>query len=803
MSKIRSDSEEWKIRYNHYDPKDEGRREALLALGNGYVVSRSAGPETIADGIHYPGTYRAGCYNRLTTIVEGKAVENESLVNLPNWLVLTFRIQGGKWFSLDKVGILAYEQELDMANSILRRTIRFRDEEGRETQLLERRFVSMAQPHLMALEIELVAENWSGNLEVMSGIDGKVLNNNVKRYAAFNNRHLVTVSMSRNGEDTIALRARTIQSGIELAYTARTTLFTEGRKANVERVFKTEEDSITDFLQLSVKLGEHIIIEKIVSFYTSRDFAISDCCEESLKAIKVATNFETLYSAHADAWKRLWRRCRIDLYDKNQLRYFRLHMFQIMQNLSVHTAEEDVGVPPSGLQGEEYHGQIFWDELFIFPFLIFRFPTIARSLLLYRYRRLGEARRMAKDNGYRGAMFPWRSASTGREETPSLQLNLISGHWMEDCTYLQRHIGAIIAFNVCYYVKVTDDQVFLQEYGAELLFEIARFWASIAQYNPAEERYDIKGVVGPDEYHTRYPEASNPGIDNNTYTNVIASWTLTKAVQVWSQLSPDRRHDLGEKLSLNDEELDHWDKVSKKLRIVFQSDGILSQFQGFSNLEKFDMDQFRRKYGKQRIDWTIEAVGDSVERYQISKQADFSLLLYLFSPSELCDLLEHMGYSVSQDQLKHSLAYHIDHSAHGSSLSRIVHAGALARLDPLASWKYFQEAQLIDLVPEEDKGTSEGIHIGAMGGTLDVLQYHYLGVKIRSGVLEVDPIFPPEIDWVQITLYLRGVEVEIEATQSKVAVRSVHEGAAPLKVRFRSHVRELMGKEAVSFNLSE
>jgi trehalose/maltose hydrolase-like predicted phosphorylase len=144
-----------------------------------------------------------------------------------------------------------------------------------------------------------------------------------------------------------------------------------------------------------------------------------------------------------------------------------------------------------------------------------------------------------------------------------LQYNLISGHWKKDHTFLQRHIGAIIAYNVCQYLQVTGDRVFLSEYGAEIVLEIARFWASIAEYSPEQDRYEIKGVAGPDEYHTLYPGASTPGastsgINNNTYTNVMAAWTLCRAKQVWEELDPQRRQDLWEMLSLSNEEFQHW-----------------------------------------------------------------------------------------------------------------------------------------------------------------------------------------------------------------------------------------------------
>ena len=149
---------------------------------------------------------------------------------------------------------------------------------------------------------------------------------------------------------------------------------------------------------------------------------------------------------------------------------------------------------------------------------------LTRALLLYRYRRLEAARRAAHEAGYRGAMYPWQSGSDGREETPAAYLNPLSGRWIPDHSFRQRHIDSAIAYNIWQYHQATDDHEFLYSYGAEMILEIARFWASAATYNATIGRYEIKGVMGPDEYHTGYPGADlekHGGLDNSSYTNVM------------------------------------------------------------------------------------------------------------------------------------------------------------------------------------------------------------------------------------------------------------------------------------------
>ena len=96
----------WTLSFEGIDPARVGQREALCTLGNGYLATRGAAPEYAADGVHYPGTYVAGCYNRLRDVVGGRTVENESLVNVPNWLPVTFRGDDGPWLGQPGVDVL-------------------------------------------------------------------------------------------------------------------------------------------------------------------------------------------------------------------------------------------------------------------------------------------------------------------------------------------------------------------------------------------------------------------------------------------------------------------------------------------------------------------------------------------------------------------------------------------------------------------------------------------------------------------------------------------------------------------------
>lgn len=748
---------DWKLRYDGFDPECESVREALCTLGNGYFATRGAAEEAEAGEVYYPGTYLAGGYNRLTTDIAGRSIENEDLVNLPNWLPLTFRPKGGEWLNLLAVEILSYRQELDLQRGVLRRKMRIRDRDGRVTAIDARRIVHMEDPHLAAIEWDLRPENWSGEATIRTALDGRVINSGVKRYRQLASRHFDVLETSTIGDDGVALVAKTGQSHLRIAQVARTRAFFDGKEAEIGRSLIEEPDYIGQDLTVDLAAGRSMTIEKTVAMYSSRDRAISNPLDSACIAIANSGTFAQLLIGHERAWSQLWWHSDLVLEERHRTQMIlRLHVFHLLQTVSPHMADLDVGVPARGLHGEAYRGHIFWDELFIFPFLNLRLPQITRALLRYRYRRLPEARRLAREAGYRGAMYPWQSGSSGREETQVVHLNPKSGRWLPDNSHLQRHVNAAIALNVSRYYDATLDTEFLAFSGAEMMCEIARFWASIAQWNPQRERYDIRGVMGPDEFHDRYPEADGPGLDNNAYTNVMASWVLTKALSALDNIEFGRRSQLCESLSLTDAELENWDEISRKLFVPFH-EGIPSQFEGYEKLQEFDWQGYRAKYGDiQRLDRILEAEGDTVNRYKASKQADVLMLFYLFSTEELEEQFKRLGYEFDGAMIPRTIDYYSQRTSHGSTLSRIVNSWVLARSDRPRSWALLKEALESDVSDIQGGTTAEGIHLGAMAGTVDLVQRAYTGLEIRDDLFRINPLLPSDLRGLDLRLRYRG-----------------------------------------------
>jgi len=795
----------WTLVYEGFEPSQEGLREALCTLGNGYFATRGAAAESEADEIHYPGTYLAGGYNRLKTEIAGRVVENEDLVNMPNWLLTKFRPEGGDWFNLMSGEILSYRQELDMKDGLLLRRVRFRDKQKRETTFLERRFVHMAKMHLAGIEITVIPENWSGRIQIHTALDGTVINAGVERYKQLNSKHLEPVKSGSVNNDIIYLLVQTNQSFIRVAEAARVRVFLGDELIEVERGLIEQPGYIAQEFFVDGEQEKPVKIEKIVSFYTSKDFAISEPVLEAGEAVRQAGSFDELLASHILQWDHLWDRCDIRLIGNDRAQMIlRLHIFHLLQTVSRNSIDLDIGVPARGWHGEAYRGHIFWDELFIFPYLNLRIPNLTRSLLLYRYRRLDQARLAARKEGLKGALYPWQSGSNGREETQQLHLNPKSGRWLPDHTHLQRHVNIAIAYNVWQYFKTTGDLEFLSTYGAEMILEIARFLASLAIYNKDLDRYEILGVMGPDEYHDAYPDAEKPGLNNNAYTNVMTVYVLRTALKALEALSPQRRKDLQQALALEQSEVDRWVEIIRKMRVVFHGDGIISQFEGYDRLLEFDWEGYQKKYGNiQRLDRILEAEGDSVNRYQASKQADVLMLFYLFSSEELQELFKEMGYNFNPECIPKNIKYYLKRSSNGSTLSNIVHSWVLARSDRPGSWELFQKALESDVSDIQGGTTHEGIHLGAMAGTVDILQRCYTGLEFHDDILYLNPSIPRDLVKISMRIKYRGNWFDITVTPKSLVIACDECLLQPTKISFGDWVYELHPGETLTFELDD
>lgn len=800
----------WSLVYNTYIPEQQGLREALCTLGNGYFATRGAFPEEDADDIHYPGTYLAGCYNRLSTEIAGRMIENEDLVNFPNWLPLKFRINGSDWFQLKAVKILDFEQKLDLEKGILFRTVTFEDARGHKSRLDERRLVHMKEYHVAAIQRTVTALNWSGKIEIISALNGRIINSGVPRYRDLNSQHLVPISSGMNADGNLFLKVKTSQSEIHVAQSARNRLSLNEKLLAIEPKLLQDEGYAGHQFITEMKEGDSLTIEKTVAMYTSKDPAIAEPLYQAELTAQRAPSYQELERTQGNMWNLLWDQFDIEIETADEptdntrsLMVLRLHIFHLLQTVSYNTIDIDAGVPARGWHGEAYRGHIFWDELYIFPLLNLRIPKITLALLKYRYRRLNEARKLASDEGYQGAMYPWQSSSDGREESQQVHLNPKSGRWIPDHSNIQRHVNLAIAYNTWRYFETTNDMDFLRSYGAEMILEITRFFSSLCVYNEKTDRYEIHNVMGPDEYHDAYPDSNEPGLNNNAYTNVMTAWLMSRALEILRILPEDHHKELCALLDIQDKELKRWEQISTKIRVVFHEDGVISQFEGYEQLKEFAWDEYREKYGDiQRLDRILEAEGDSPNNYKLSKQADALMLFYLFSFKELQEVFNQLGYAFSADLIHKNINYYLKRTSHGSTLSRIVHSWVLSREDRYTSWDLFINALESDVADIQGGTTPEGIHLGSMAGTVDIIQRCYSGIEPKRDVLWLNPYLPESLKRMRFHIHYRGHSIEIEMTHSLLRVISKFSVEKGIKIGFRDEIFDLDAGEIKEFPLA-
>lgn len=765
------EKEKWSVKYDDYDPEKERSREALLAVGNGYFATRGALEESAAVETNYPGTYISGLYNRRISNIAGRDIENEDLVNCSNWLSLTFRIDDDTWFNPNEWKIQSIHRRLTFYDGLLCRLMIVTSPDGKETKIESKRIASMHDPHIACLQYTLTPLNYSGLLRIRSVLNGVILNDGVERYRQLEQDHLEPVQ--QGGEKNIQyLLVRTNRSKIEIGEAARLKTYINNQEIAPLFLHTKQAGLVEIEFDLELQKGQSATTEKTVTLFTSIETEDGLVLTTALDKVKQSGTFDQIYLQSAGKWKELWHEADIRIAgDRRAQMLIRLHIYHLFVTASPHYIWQDTGIPARGLHGEAYRGHIFWDELFILPFFNMHLPEITRSALLYRYRRLNKAREYARQYGYAGAMFPWQSGSDGREETQIVHLNPISGEWGDDYSSLQRHISIAIAYNIWNYYITTLDQEFMMNYGTEMFLEICRFWASKSRKDKVTGKYSIDQVMGPDEFHEKYPGAEKGGLKDNAYTNIMVSWIFRKAADLLNQT--EISGDISRKIGLTDEESSRWKEISQNLYLEMSGEGIIAQFRDYFKLKELDWDGYREKYGNiHRMDRILKAEGKSPDDYQVAKQADTLMTFYNLDQDEIHNIITDMGYTIPADLLKRNFQYYIHRTSHGSTLSRIVHAH-MANLigEKQLGWKLYIEALISDYIDIQGGTTAEGIHAGVMGATVLFVLLSYAGINLLSEILRINPSLPENWKDIRFNFAFRKNYYTFEIFHNKIRVK--------------------------------
>jgi trehalose/maltose hydrolase-like predicted phosphorylase len=720
--------------------------EGAFALVNGYLGTRAAVEE--GSGASTSATFLAGVFDTASEAAAQVAATPErqviaaptdELVVAPDWSRLRVLVDGIA-LSMDTAEVLAHRRALDLRRGVLVREWRLRAG-GRTTRLRSLRFASLDDRHVLGHAVELTAEDWSGEVTMEAIVDGDVTNEGGVR-------HLVGHRVRRAGAGML-LETTTAQRHVDICLATSTTLATSDSR---EAVCEDEpgERAAVWRCRLAVSPGRVLRLHKLVTVFSGRDDP--DPAARAVQRLTDAsqTGLPALLRRSAAAWAERWERADVEVTGDQRLQ--RRIRFALYHLIGCANPDDRRTAPGArSLTGERYKGHVFWDnDLFVVPFLVYTDPPAARAVLGYRYHTLPAARENARGRGWRGAAYAWESADSGQDVTPAYYFTA-SGERKDTRTGEQEHhLNADVGFAVWQYWQATGDERYLLAEGAEILLELARFWASRAGHGP-DGRWHVRTVIGPDEYHE--------GVDDNAYTNQLAGWLLERAAElaVWlRERHPDRWASLVAALGLDAGEPAGWRAVAEGLVDgVDPRGGLIEQHDGFHRLEEVDLAAFEPRTTTMEVllGW------DRLGRLRIVKQADVVMLLAV------------LGERWSRALQQVNFGYYEPLCVHDSSLSTPVHALVAARLGDLATAeRYLEEAMGLDLDLERGVTAAGGVHIATMGGIWQALALGFGGMTVVDGQPRFAPHVPASWGSLRFRVRWRGTQLLVTASGTTATV---------------------------------
>jgi len=201
------------------------------------------------------------------------------------------------------------------------------------------------------------------------------------------------------------------------------------------------------------------------------------------------------------------------------------------------------------------------------------------------------------------------------------------------------------------------------------------------------------------------------------------------------------------------------------------------------------------------MDLILESEDDSTNNYKLSKQADVNMLFYLLGPTGVVKELRRMGYDMSDEEVESTIDYYVAHSTNGSSLSRVANAAVLGMIGREDAWNEWQEALRIDIDDTQWGSTAEGIHLGAMAGTVDVIVRAFAGVLIRFNRIEFYPNLPKHVADARFRVLFQGQIIEVYVTHTELTLVSRSRETHSVSVFVNGESHTLEGGARLTFQL--
>lgn len=691
----------WLIEENSYNKDKISANGNKFLIGNGYLGIRGTLPEYEKD--QFVAINLSGIYDQV-----GNAWREP--LNAPNAL-FTYVEFDGQEYRLPKVEPSTNTLALDYRYGLFKSKTSFDTDKGRLSIEVER-FASMVNKHCILMKYS-VTSDYDGELNIYTGIDGEVWDINGPHYDEI--RYSIQ-------EDVLISNALTHENKDRVCVSEKIKYNFEAKKEKIEK-----DNKILRKISIDAKKGFTYEIYKFITVYTSKD--CKNPIEEAVTLVRDIWNkgYIELLEEHKRAWDKIWYTSEIiiDGDDKAEegINYSIYHLHSIAPRHS-----KSLSIPARGLSGQTYKGAIFWDtEMFMLDFFLNTEPEVAKTLLKYRIDTLEGAMKKASSYGCKGAFYAWESQENGYDACSDYNVtDVFTGRPMR--TYFkdkQIHISSAIVYGIMKYINRTGDYDLITEGGYKVTIECANFYHDLLLTKVGSEVYELRDVIGPDEYHER--------VNNNAYTNRMAKFTFESALDVIKMIK-ENKWELEEEYSLEELESKFAD-ASCKIYIPKPEDktSIIPQFDGYESLEDIEINKLKERLLNDKEYWG-GAYGIASDT-KVIKQADVITMLNLF----------HKEYS--EEVMLKNWQYYEPRTEHGSSLSACMYALVACKCGmPDRAYPFFLKSALPDILGGGKQWAGliyiGGTHPASSGGAYMTVVEGFGGIYFEDGVVKARPCMP-------------------------------------------------------------
>ena len=706
----------WNIIIEGFNKADITKHESIFSLGNGAMGMRANFEEdytgdtlqgSYIGGVYYPDKTRVGWWKN------GYPEYFAKVLNAPSWIGLHIKINRELLDLNTCLEVKNFRRQLNMKEGWYERSFTAMLPNQQEIQVKVLRLLSLRYDELGALRYEITPLTTDATIEIESYLDSGIKNSD----ANWDERFWNTLEIS--SEDNFAtILAETKKTRFKVHTFMQNQLFIDNKELNISPKENKKENYIGLQYEIKVKQNQTFRIEKYGGYSISNDYSTLTKSKTLSKSIVL---FDSLLENQQEDWAAIWETSDIVIEgDEKAQQGIRFNIFQLNQTYLGKYAHLNIG--PKGFTGEKYGGSTYWDtEAYCLPFyMATKGAEVARNLLMYRYNQLDKAIENAQKLGFTG----------GAALYPMVTMNGEECHNEWEITFEEIHRNGAIAFAIYNYTRYTGDESYLKDYGIEVLISIARFWAQRVSFSAEKQKYVILGVTGPNEYENN--------INNNFYTNYLASWCLRYAAEQVTTL---------QKEDITKEETQQWLHIAQNIYLPYSEKyGVYLQQDGFLDKDLKPVTAIPAEERPLNQHWSW----DRILRSPYIKQADTLQGFYFFE--------DHF----TKEELQKHYEFYEPFTVHESSLSPCVHsvlASALGKTDE-AYTLYLRTARL-DL-DDYNKEVHEGLHITSMAGTWLSIVEGFAGMRVKNGELHFTPRLPKHWKSLSFKVIFQGETKEIK-----------------------------------------